>query len=68
MPQPRVFAHKNDVAGAEDTQTNIWAHYRIPMGKGGWVGPEIAMQTVEDAGKTEDEEITSIRWLMRVGF
>ena len=52
----------------EDTQTNITGHYRIPMGKGGWVGPEIQMQTVEDDGSTEDEEITSIRWLMKGGF
>ena len=67
-----VGTQELDLSSEETTQTNIAVHYRFPMGKGGWVGPEIALQTREKttaAGVAlEDEDITSIRWLHRIGF
>jgi hypothetical protein len=53
------------------TETHINVHYRIPTGKGGWVGPELSMKTTADdtPGSTiSDNEITTIRWLMVVKF
>ena len=53
-------------------QVNLSAHYRIPVGAGGWVGPELQTQTIsQDDGAgtvSEDEQITSIRWLMLISF
>ncbi len=61
-------AGTKEVGTKEDTQTNLWVHYRIPMGKSGWVGPEYATVTTEKAGKADDQTITSLRFLMRIGF
>ena len=57
---------------SEVTQTNLSIHYRIPMGKGGWVGPEVQLQTKEadtvGGALVADEEITTVRWLHRIAF
>ena len=57
---------------AETTQSNLSGHYRIPVGVGGWAGPELQLQTIaQDDGAgtaTVDEQITSIRWLMLISF
>ena len=53
------------------TETHINVHYRIPTGKGGWVGPELSMKTTADDtpnSTAPDEEITTIRWLQVIKF
>jgi hypothetical protein len=60
------------VQDGSETETHINVHYRIPTGKGGWVGPELSMKTIANddptASADPDEEITTIRWLQVIKF
>ena len=59
--------------GDEDVATVFAVHYRIPVGKGSWVGPELAMSTVERTRANPnvsfaDEEVQTLRFLMKTKF
>ena len=61
-----------EIGAFEATQSNLTAHYRFTVSKGFWVGPEFQLQTIElddpTAPGADDEEITSIAWLMSTKF
>ncbi len=61
-----------EIGAFEKTQSNITAHYRFGISKDFWVGPEFQLQTIElddpAAPGADDEEITSIAWLMSTKF
>ncbi len=57
----------------EDEQQVVAVHYRIPVGKGAWVGPEFQQLTesTTDPSQTPpppDVTTTTIRWLMATKF
>jgi len=62
-----------EVGPVEFTQTNINAHFRIPVGKKGYWAPEVQMQTKEDdtktgVGEVDEEEQTVVRVIFQIGF
>lgn len=61
-----------EIGSFEATKSNLTAHYRIGISKGFWVGPEFQLQTIELSGPgtegTDDEEITSLAFLMSTKF
>ena len=61
-----------EIGSFEKTQSNLTAHYRVVVAKNFWVGPEFQLQTIELSGPgttgADDEEITSVAWLMSSKF